>query len=767
LKNIASAIMVVVAVGLSSAALGQDWIGRDVGEIRFEGLERISEKLVQSQLETQAGKPYNPRAVARDIRRLYDLGYFDHIEVAGDVDAGKLVLTFACVEKQLIEEVRIMGNDKVRLRQIRGVLTWREGESFVPDAFDDERQAILDLYQSKGFPNARVDIVVDDAGPGRVRLSYMIDEGKKARISGISFEGNEALSARKLRRIVKTRRAWWFIGGKYDETKFEADLDKIVEEYGNVGRLEAEVDGTTFDYSPNGKHLRITIGLAEGAEYSVESLDVASNTVFDDDEMLDTIQVQAGDVHNKGQVAEDAQALQGKYLDSGYVDAEVTAQTTLDREKKTTFVVHQIEEGELKYLSEIDITGNSVTKDEVIRRQLLIAPGDRFDGTAVKASKQRVENTDYFDEVRATLAPVEASDLYTRLLLDVEEGKTGNFNFGAGYSTEEKLGFFAELRLNNFDISKPPRFSGGGQQLSLRTNVGDVRNEYSLSFTDPEIFGYPFAFGFDVFDESYEYTGGVEYTEQTQGAQIRLGKTLSPYVTVRTALGYSDIDISDLSWLSSPQLQRNRGGSTTISNAWVLSRNTLDRYMDPSTGSRHDLVFTLAGLGGDNHYTKVEHDSTWYWPLGEEQKWILSFRTREGWVDEYGSSDFVPLSARFFAGGTSTVRGYDTQDIGPKAPRFIFFGERDAIGGELRLLNNLELKYKLTEQFRVYGFLDSGGVWETAGDFDYGETRHSVGLGFGVDVPRMGPIRVDYGVPINPDDDQGHGRLHLLTGLRF
>jgi outer membrane protein insertion porin family len=763
ISGLASVVLLVLAFG----AAAQDWAGRQVAEVRFQGLERVSEQLVRSQLETQPDKPYNSRAIARDIRRLYEMGHWEHIRVDGSIEGAGLVLTYTFIEKRRIQEIRIIGNDKVRLRQIRGALTWKEGEAFVPEGYDDERNAILKLYQSKGLPNASVDIVVDEAAPGQVRVTYAIDEGRKARIRRIAFDGNQALSDRKLRKVMKTRRAFWFLGGRYDESKLETDLENVLNEYGNVGHLEAQVTGTSLDYSKNGKKLDLAVHVVEGAQYSVESLDIADNQVFDDDELLDIAKVHAGDVHNKGQVAEDAKTVEKGYRDSGYVNAVVTPQTTLDRETKRTHLVHRVQEGDLKYIREIKVSGNTVTKDEIVRRQLLTEPGERFDGTAVKISQQRVQNTEYFENVRMTLEDVEENDLYTNLLVDVEEGKTGNFNFGGGYSTEERFGVFGELRLNNFDITNWPKFSGGGQQLSLRVNTGQIHDQYSLSFTDPEIAGYPLAFGFDVFDESYHYTGGVDYVESNQGGQIRLGKVLSPYVMVRTSLRYSEIDITDLPFFVAPQLQRERGGSTTISNTWSLSRNTLDSNRDPSSGARHDFSFTLAGLGGDNYFTKFEHDSTWYRPLGESEKWVLSYRTREGWATEYGSSDFVPISDRFFAGGTTTVRGYDTRDIGPKEHRFLFWGEQDAVGGELRLVNNLEAKYKVTDRLRLYGFVDAGGVWGSADDFNVGDIKYSVGLGFGVDVPRMGPIRIDYGIPINPDDDQGSGRLHLLTGIRF
>ena len=756
--------MCVVGVLLSAGA--QAPLDKPVKEVRLEGLERISEQLVRSQIEVQPGQTYNPRAVARDIRRLYDQGFFSVIKADAAIEDGGIVLTYVLEEKKAIEGIKIIGNKKVRDRLIRGVISWREGDTFVEDGYSDERDAILRLYQSKGFSNASVDIVVEEVGPSRVRITYVIEEGKKARIRSIKFAGNDTVSNRKLKKSMKTRRAWWFLGGTYDEEQFDADLKSILDTYGDYGRLEAAIANTEFAYRKEGKGLDITIGVNEGPEYRVGELEVAGNTVYDDDEILKLLKVQGGDMHNKGQIEKDAQLITKGHVDSGYLNAQDSLQVTLDRDTKTTHLVHRIEEGDLKYVQEIDITGNSVTRDDVIRREILQIPGERFDGSLLEASQRRLEGTEYFDEVRFTFEDLE-DDMFSNLLVDVEEGKTGFFNFGAGYSTEEQFGGYTELRLKNFDLTNPPSFSGGGQQFRLRLHLGTRRTQYSLSFTDPEILGYPLAFGVDLSDESYTYSGGTDYTEQTQGAQIRLAKILSPFVSVRTALRYRNMDISDTDLQELSIYERLKGGDTTISSIWGINRTTLDRKYDPSRGSTHDLHLELAGVGGDNHFVKLEHDSTWYKALGEERKWVFSYRTREGIAIPYSSPDLLPLSDRFFAGGTSTVRGYDSRDIGPQAKRYTFFGPDERIGGELRLINNAEVKYKLTEMFRLYAFVDAGGVWEDPSDFDFGDVRFGAGIGFGVDIPKMGPVRVDLGVPLNADSDQGSGRIHLQTGFRF
>jgi outer membrane protein insertion porin family len=458
--------------------------------------------------------------------------------------------------------------------------------------------------------------------------------------------------------------------------------------------------------------------------------------------------------------------LQDGYQSSGYVAANVSPVVILDKDNKTTRVTHKIEEGDLKYIREVKIIGNELTKDEVIRRQLALEPGDRYDGSRLELSKRNLQRTEYFETVRSSLDFADEEDLFTNLIFDVEEGKQGNFNFGAGFSSDEGLGGFAELRLNNFDITNWPNFTGGGQQLALKLNIGSQRDQYSLSFTDPEFMSYPFAVGFDVFDDSYQIRGGADYTEDRQGGQLRLGKTLSNYMTMRSSLRHETTEITGLPFFVNPVIRRQSKESTTISLQNELERNTLDALRDPADGSKHVLSLELAGLGGDNEFYKLFMDSQWYRALDEEEKWILSFRSREGYVVEYGSSDFVPLTDKFYAGGTNSVRGYENRDIGPKAKEYIFFGDSFPLGGNITYIGNLELKYKVTEQLRFYTFVDAGGIWDDS-DFDFGEMRYSAGIGIGMEVPRLGPIRVDYGIPLNADEDQGSGRLHLISGIRF
>jgi outer membrane protein insertion porin family len=250
--------------------------------------------------------------------------------------------------------------------------------------------------------------------------------------------------------------------------------------------------------------------------------------------------------------------------------------------------------------------------------------------------------------------------------------------------------------------------------------------------------------------------------------QLRFGKALSNYVKAQASLKVEESDIESITFFLNPALRGEFGKHTNISTRWSITRDTVDNPRNVTTGSRHTGTIEVAGLGGDFSYIKLEHDSEWFWPISENKKWVLSFRTREGWGTPYGGDERLPLSARFYAGGTHTIRGYDYRDVGPKESRFFFgLGKDFSVGGEMMYVYNVEMKYKMNDILRLYFFQDGGSVWADASGIDFGDMRYSVGLGLGFDVPFMGPIRVDYGFPINPDEDQGSGRLHLQAGFDF
>lgn len=742
-----------------------------INEIELQDLTRVSESLIRSQLESRVGEPYSPRAVARDIRRISDMQYFTNVEVYLDQRDGRTILVYQFVEERTIAELVIAGNKKVKERDIRGVLNHQEGDAYFEEAFEGERELLMDLLHDKGFLNATVDITTEQVGETGMRVSYFISEGRRARIKKLKFDGNENISNRKLRRKLKTGDGFLFFKSRYKEDVFEQDLAQIVAMYGNIGRLEARVLNTEFNYTRDGKRVVITFNIEEGPEYTMASLGLDGNIVFTEGELIDLTEVGPGDVHNKGQVDGDAQAIQELYSDSGYLYSGVQPLVTLDRENHTTNVIHRINEDQLRYIGAVTITGNSVTKDEVIRRNVLLEPGDRYDGSLLDTSLNRLGQTRYFEEVRRSMEAME-DDRFINLLLDVDPGKTSTFNFGAGFNTDSGIGGFGELRFNNFDITNPPTFSGGGQSFSIMANIGNYDTEYRLSFTDPQIAGYPLSLGVDLFDSRYESRGGSDYVVKQQGARLRLGKRLSNTITARTYLSYADVSFTNLETFVDPGLRVLQDPEDTVLWGWSISRDSADHFLDPTSGSRIEFYNEWAGFVGENEFAKAGTDATYFFKVPGSNSWTFSLNNRIDIAEPLGDDEYVPLAERFFAGGSTTIRGYDSRDVGPKAKTFKrekgkTIVDKEAIGGEFRLLNTLEFKYKLNDTLRFYAFGDGGGVWMDASDFEVDDMKYSVGVGLGMNIPFLGPLRVDYGFPLNPDDDQGSGQLHLQTLIGF
>jgi outer membrane protein insertion porin family len=746
-----------------------------IDRIDIRGLSSVSESLVRSRIDFRVGMELTEATsfvIANDIRRLYELNFFTSIQVEVERTADGNVLTYVFQEERIIDEIIIIGNRKQSDRKIRAEMTWREGDIFYEEGNEAERDAILQYYRTKGYLNATVDFVVEHVSPTRVRLLYLISEDRKARISDIRFHGNETISSRSLYRTIKTGTGFLFFGGRYDEERFEGDLITLQNEYANVGHLEAVITHD-FEYVKNGKGLIINIYVIEGPQYSVANVEFAENFVFHENELRDRIEITEGEVHNKAQVAADAALLGQLYRDSGYLNAGVDAVVTLDRDNHTTSIVHVVLERDMKYVRDIRITGNSVTKDEVIRRHVQLIPGDRFDGTRLRNSQGALNRTQYFanTNVRPVDPPLN-TDQYTDIEVDVEEGKTGDFNFGAGFNTDEGVSGFGELALNNFDITNFPTFDGGGQQFRARFTVGSVRTNFNIGFTDPQFLGYPISFGADAFNERFSSRGGTSFVQTTIGGQLRLAKSLTNMLSASSFIRYTDVDITDLGTFADPRFRELENPGNTASIGLGFRRDSSNDFRDPTKGSIHDISMEYAGFGAENNFVKLNQEAQFFFGVESLPRWSLTLRQRSNVGAPLGSSDFIPLADRFYAGGGFTLRGYDTRDVGPLAQTVRVVNgdliiDEQRIGGEARLLGTAEVKFKINDILRLYTFADGGGVWLEPEDFDPGDLKFGVGVGLGIEVPYLGPIRFDYGIPINPDSDQGGGQFYFQTNLRF
>jgi outer membrane protein insertion porin family len=403
----------------------------------------------------------------------------------------------------------------------------------------------------------------------------------------------------------------------------------------------------------------------------------------------------------------------------------------------------------------VNVKGNIKTKDNVIRRELTVLPGERFDGGKIRRSRQKLLNTQYYRDVLIDTAPTDTSN-FRDLLFEVEEDKTGTFNFGAGFSSNDSLIGQIQILQNNFDLFNPFSFTGAGQKFNLSLRPGTELTEYQVSITDPYFMGYPFAAGFDIFFVDREYD---DYDQEYYGTGLRVGKRVTDFSTVGLSYNIINYDISDVDDDAPETIKAEEGSRSKSAMALSFTNDTRDSYVDPRTGHKYTSEIELAGgpFGAETDFVKIKGEARWYRPLTE--KWVLMTRLEAAVAEEYGDSDFVPVFDRFFAGGSSSVRGYDYREVGPRV-------NGDPVGGKAKFEGSLELSYPLITIIKGFLFFDFGQVWEEVEDFGQDKINTSVGVGVGLRTP-VGPIRIDYGYPINPDDDQGNGRIHFTTGISF
>jgi outer membrane protein insertion porin family len=736
----------------SPADLGE---GKIVKAVSISGNQAVSTQLISAQIRMREGKIFSRAEARKDVKRLFALGYFSDIKVDVSPEGQGVAVTYIVTERKIVRDVLILGNKSVKESDITAVISLRRGKTYVPMSIENDITAIRDLCRQKGFSRASVSASYREIGPTEVEIVYEIAEGIKARVRYITIENNDALTDKEIRKKMSLRaRALWF-GTLFDDSTFERDIKSISELYADLGYIDAKVTDANAEFFNEGERVHIRISVDEGEQYFIDTVNVEGNTIFKTQRLLALTQEEPGEFYNKKRIELDAMEIQTLYADEGYILASVRPQIKIRRDEKKVSVTHGVSERDLIYVAKINVRGNIKTKDEVIRRELTILPGERFDGGNIRRSRQKLMNTQFYKDVgigtEATGKPN-----YRNLEFTVAEDKTGSFNFGAGFSSNDSFIGQIQLSQSNFDLFNFPSFTGAGQKFNLSLRPGTVLSEYLLNFTEPYFLGYPFSAGFDAYSVDREYE---EYDQEYIGGGIRLGKRVTEYTRIGVSYNFTEYDIFNVDEEAPQTIKDEEGERAKSAMTLSITLDTRDSYMDPTKGHKFTASVEAAGgpLGAETDFTKITSELRWFIPV--TKKWTLMTRLEAGVVEEFGDSEIVPLFDRFFAGGSNSVRGYDYREVGPRE-------DGDPIGGKTKMEGSLEISYPLIEIIKGYMFFDFGQVWAEVEDFGQDKINTSAGVGVRMNTP-IGPMRLDYGYPLNPDDDQGGGQIHFTTGFSF
>jgi outer membrane protein insertion porin family len=468
----------------------------------------------------------------------------------------------------------------------------------------------------------------------------------------------------------------------------------------------------------------------------------------------------------------DLEILQDLYGAKGYIDTRIIARKNANPITGTMDLVYEFEEGNKSYIEKVEIRGNLKTKDRVIRRELSVAPGEVFDMTKVKLSKQRLEGTRLFERIDTQPEPTDVPNR-KNLVVSVDEAETGHLSFGAGFSSIDSILGFVEYRESNFQF---PWFRGGGQKLRLRASVGALRRDYQISFVEPWFLGRKLELGVDAYHRELDFVSVNDlYNERRTGTRFGLRKALgSDFLIGGVSYTIENIGIIDVDRNAPPTIQQEKGDRLVSKTGYSLAYDTR-KYQTawsgflPVAGQNTEIRSELAGgpFGGDTDFYKLEFGSKWYFK-GPFQGHVLEMEGRIGTVDHYGGSDRVPFFDRFFLGGMDTLRGYRFRQVGPREVDFDS-GEDERIGGNTFWYSTVEYSVPVIEFLRFAVFYDIGMVypdaWSLTEASDTGFYNDNWGIGVRLNIPRLGPLRLDYGIPITSDDDnRSSGRFQFMVG---
>lgn len=729
--------------------------------VEVRGNKIVSTNTVLSKIQSKEGSVLSQTTIHEDIKRLYAAGFFQDVRLDVEESAAGYKIIVTVEEKPIIRQIQIQGNTVLKEDKLRKTLGVMEGQILDRKAVKKGEEEIRKLYAGKGFRFVDIQTEVGvDAQTKEAVITIKISEGKKFKIRKIKFEGNKAFKGSQLQKYMKTKKKMWFLFGTFKEEVFEKDLETISFYYQKEGYLDVKVV-PSFEYDKNTNDIIITIKIEEGQKYITGDVKFKGNTLFPESELWQQLEMLPGLTYSQYYLSQDIEKLRQFYSAEGYIEARVVPDVNLNKKTGKVDILFEITEGDLFFVEKVQIRGNTKTRDKVIRRELRIRPGERFDGKKIEKSKQRLENLGYFEEITYDNEPTETAPNRRDLIFRVKEKRTGELSFGGGVSSIDTFMGFAEISQRNFDLFNWPRFTGGGQTLSIRGQIGTVHQDYSFNFIEPYLFDKPI-----TMDLSSYYTVQSDYNVEFREKRLGFSDIFSYLIkdVFKVGGGYilENVKLSDIP-SDAPKIIQDSDGSNWLSRIRAFTGfDNRDNVFSPTKGRTigfgGDLVGTF--LGGSENYYILRANYTEY--ISFKKKQMIEFQARVSTAQELGSTDHVPVFDRFYAGGLGTVRGFNYRRVSPKE-------NGTPVGGQTLALVNIDYSFGLPwlDMFRGVAFVDTGIVNSGSYDFSFSDVVLSVGPGIKVKTP-IGPLAFYYGFPLaGRDTKDRNGKFEFSLSRSF
>ncbi len=729
--------------------------------------EILPEGMIKTNMTLQNGDEFTPEKLSLDIKTLYLTKQFDDIEAKVEpVNGGMVNILLKVKPKARVNKITFHGNVMVSSSKLTQSLSQKIHGILDEKLLTEDLQGLYDLYHNKGYNDTIINQrVIKNEDSNSVEIVYNVDEKARYKTKEIEIIGNTIFSDRQLQKLMETDVSFWgriFPVGFFNETELKNDLDKIKQIYWNSGYLDFKIENIERNFNSEANKIYLAIYVLEGSQYYVESTSISGNIEFKTDILQSLMTLKSAEVFKIDYERRDIQTVTDKYNQVGYLDCYVYADRIIDSVNKTVKINFVISEGKSSSIRDINISGNKVTKDYVIRRELRIQPGDLTDSRKINSSKSSLLNLGYFDKV--DIIPV-STDLpeYKDLNVKVNEKLTGQLLFGAGFSSTDSILGTIEVAQSNFDIKNYPTFRGGGQRFRLRAQLGSSRKDFILSFTEPWLKDKPLRFDYELWRR--ETSSNRDYDQDSTGTSLNFTRKLEkPFWRQSFGYRFEEIDINDIELDFSNEFFREEEGSELVSALSLgFIRDHRDRVILTSSGSRLSIRTELQSeaIGSYTNLYKFIASGDKYIPIFKQTVLKLSGEIAQA---VRVSGDQIKVFDRFFAGGANSIRGFKERDASPVDPL-----NREPVGGRSMMLASAEMTGPIYEKTIFWSlFADSGSVWEESAGWNISELNVGLGMGLRLFLP-IGAIQLDYGWPVVREFDHlnNGGRFHFNLGYNF
>jgi outer membrane protein insertion porin family len=750
----------------------------EIKDIRVEGIQRTEAGTVFSYLPVKVGEKLTPARASEAIKALYATGFFKDVrlETQGDV------LIVSVDERPGIASVDFTGMKEFSKDEMKAGLKQlglADGRILDQSLLDKAEQELKRQYYNRGMYAVQVKATTTPLERNRVAVSIDVTEGAVAKIRAINIVGASVFKEKALLKLLNQgtsgMMSWWTKNDQYSKQKLAGDLETLRSHYLNQGYLEFNIDSTQVSITPDKKDIYITINIREGEKFTVSDYKFAGEMPVPQEELDKLVSLKVGDVFSRERLNESTKSIGDRLGNEGYAFANVNAAPEIDKDKRTAGFTFLVDPGRKVYVRRVNVTGNTRTKDEVVRREMRQLEGGWYAADKINRSRVRVERLGYFKEIDIETPPVPGTTDQVDVNVNVTEQPTGNILLGAGFSSSEGLVLSGSISQNNL--------FGTGNRLSAQINSGKINSVYALSFTNPYFTPDGISLGYDIYRRNVDTSSldsVADYDTSTSGLGMRLGVPISELDTVNFGLAYERVKLNLNS--TAPTVYQNfatnYGGSTSgvttdtlrLEAGWA--RDSRDSLLYPTKGSFQRAFIEFGTPVGDFKYYKLSYQHQWLRPLSRNVTLMLNGEI--GYGGGYGDKD-LPLFRNFFAGGIGSVRGFESGTLGPKAKNSS--GENFSIGGDKRLVGNAELMFPFPgmandRSVRLSTFVDMGMVYGSSDvdgrytKFDLGEMRYAAGLAV-IWMSPMGPIKLSVAKPINAASDDEEQSFQFQLGNVF